>query len=123
MRIARLIVFESDGRLAAALRPLAEARAWSLREPRRQETALRLLERGGPNLLLIRAGRDLEREFTLLARARERHPDAAVVLLCDGDHPRLQGLGWDLGATYVLTADQARGRLIELVEGLLKGEE
>jgi DNA-binding response OmpR family regulator len=122
MRTARLIVFESDGRLAAALRQLAADRGWSLREPRRQETVLRLLERGGPNLLLIRAGRDLEREFTLLARVTERHPGAAVVLLSDSDHPRLLGLGWDLGATYVLTADQARGRLIEVVEGLLRAE-
>ena len=122
MRIARLIVFESDGRLAAALRPLAADRGWSLREPRRQETVLRLLERGGPNLLLIRVGRDLEREFTLLARVTERHPEASVVLLCDSDHPRLLGLGWDLGATYVLTAEQARARLVELVEGLLRAE-
>ena len=122
MRIARLIVYESDGKLAAALRPLALERAWSLREPRRLATVLQLLERGGPNLLLIRMGRDLEREFTLLTRVRERHPEADVVLVCDNDHPRLVGLGWDLGATYVLTADQPRDRLVELVERLLQAE-
>ncbi len=122
MRIARLIVYESDGKLAAALRPLAMERDWSMREPRRLATVLKLLERGGPNLLLIRVGRDLEREFTLLARVRERHPEADVVLVCDSEHPRMVGLGWDLGATYVLTADQPRDRLVELVERLLRAE-
>jgi DNA-binding NarL/FixJ family response regulator len=122
MRFPQLLVFESDGRLAACLRGPAAERGWSLREPRRLDSALRLLERGGPNLLLIRAGRDLEREFALLDRATERFPDSAVVLIADGDHPRLIGLAWDLGATYVLTADQARERLVELAESLLRGE-
>lgn len=122
MKHPRLLVYETDGRLAAALRPLATRHAWLLREPRRLETVLRLLERGGPHLLLIRTGRDLEREITLLHRVRERCPDVNVVLLCDSDHPRLLGLGWDLGATYVLPAAEARERLLDLVEALLSGE-
>lgn len=122
MRFPQLILVESDGRLAAGLRPLAAERAWLLREPRRIESALRLLDRGDPNLLLIRVGRDLEREFSLLESARQRHPEVAIVLLCDSDHPRLIGLGWDMGATYVLTAEQARDRLLELVDKLLRAE-
>jgi hypothetical protein len=120
MRFPQLIVFEADGRLAAALRPLAAGRSWALREPRRVESALRLLGRGGPNVLLVRAGRDLEREMGLVERA-SRLAGAAVVVVADAGHPRLAGLAWDLGATYVLAPEQARQRLVELVEALLGG--
>jgi hypothetical protein len=124
MRFPQLLVFEGDGRLAALLRPLVEANAWSLREPRRIESCLKLLARGlgGPSVLLIRAGRDLEREFTLLDRARQQFPDAAIVLVTDSEHSRLVGLAWDLGATYVLatsSVSQMRERLLELVEALM----
>jgi DNA-binding NarL/FixJ family response regulator len=119
MRYPQLIVFEADGRVAAALGPAAEERGWALRQPRRIDGALGLLQRGGPNVLVIRAGRDLEREFTLLDRASEQFPEAAVVVLLDSPHPKLVGLAWDLGAHCVLTADVPRGRLVELVESLL----
>jgi hypothetical protein len=119
MRFPQLIVFETDGRLAAALRPLAAERAWSLREPRRVESVLRLLERGGPNVLLVRTGRDLDRELALVERVSRRFASAGILVIVDSDHARLLGLTWDLGATYVLQASQARDRLIELVEKLL----
>lgn len=119
MRYPQLLVVETDGRLAAALRPLADQRSWSLREPRRLGSVLRLLGRGGPNVLLIRAGRDLERELTLLDQARRDHPEARIVVVCDGDHGRLVGLAWDLGATCVLTPEQSRTRLAEVVGRLL----
>src|SRR5262249_21283746 len=95
-------------------------RGWLLREPRRVESALRLLGRGA-GVLLIRTGRDLDRELALLDQATDRFPEAAVVLITDGDHPRLPALGWDLGAACVLTADQAREQLVELVEALMRG--
>ena len=101
MRYPQLLVFEADGRLAALLGPVAERHAWLLRQPRRVESCLRLLARGGPAVLVIRAGRDLEREFSLLERVTEQDPEAAVVLVTDGEHPRLAGLAWDLGATWV----------------------
>jgi hypothetical protein len=119
VRYPQLIVHEADGRLAAILRPVAARHGWALREPRRLGAVLTLLERGGPNALLIRAGRDLEREFTLLDRVTELFPDAAAVVVVDAAHPRLVGLAWDLGAACVMTAEQPRERLVELVESLL----
>lgn len=121
MRYPQLIVFEADSRLAAALGPAAAEHGWALRQPRRLDGALGLLRRGGPNALVIRAGRDLEREFTLLDHAAEQFPDASLVVVLDHEHPRLAGLAWDLGAVCVLTADQSRARLVELVESLLRG--
>lgn len=121
MRFPQLIVFETDGRLAAAFRPLATQRAWIVREPRRTGSVLRLLDRGGPNLLLVRTGRDLERELGLVEVVSRRFPGTAVVVVCDSEHPRLLGLAWDLGATAVVPAALARERLLEVVEYLLGG--
>lgn len=119
MHHPQLLVYETDGRVAALLRPTAEERRWVLREPRQPASCLRLLRRGGPAVLVIKAGRDLERELSLLERAAWLFPDAAVVLVGDNDHPLLAGLAWDLGARYVLFPPQPRERLPEIVVGLM----
>jgi hypothetical protein len=121
MRYPQLLVYDGDGRLAALLRPLAEQRRWSLREPRQPGACLRLLGRAGPNLLVLRAGRDLERELTLLDRVSWLHPETATVLVADSDHPRLAGLAWDLGAAYVLMPPLPRDSLPEVVAALMGG--
>jgi hypothetical protein len=120
MRHPQLLVYETDGRLAAQLRPLAERQRWALREPRQPGACLRLLARGGPGVLVIKAGRDLERELALLDRVRWLCPDAAVVLVGDTAHPLLAGLAWDLGAAYVLLPPLPRESLAEVVAGLLR---
>ena len=121
MRHPQLLVYEGDGRLAALLRPLAEQHRWLLREPRQAGACVRLLARGGPGALVIKAGRDLERELTLLERVRWLCPGSAVVLVGDADHPRLAGLAWDLGAAYVLLPPLPRESLPEIVAGLMGG--
>jgi DNA-binding NarL/FixJ family response regulator len=117
-----LLVYEADGRLAACLRSVAEEHGWTLREPKRLETVLSQIDRPGLCLLVMRTGRDLEREFTLLERVRELHQEVAVIVICDNEHPRLLGLAWDLGATFVLPSEQSNERLLELVNALLSGE-
>ena len=119
MHHPQLLVYESDGRLAAQLRPLAAANAWSLREPRQSEGCLRLLERGGPGVVVIRAGRDLEQELGLIEQVRWRHPHVAVVVVGDAEHARLAGLAWDLGAAYVHLPPQPHERLPGIVAGLM----
>jgi DNA-binding NarL/FixJ family response regulator len=122
MRHPRVLVWEGDGRLAAQLRPLAEERRWALREPRKDDDVLRLLRGGGPAVVVIKAGRDLERELSLLERITRQCPDAAAILVADSDHARLTGLAWDLGASYVLTPSQPRDRLTEIVAAFLTAE-
>jgi hypothetical protein len=114
----QVVVWEGDGRLAALLRPLAEERRWLLREPRQVGAVLRLLRRG-PAVVVLKAGRDLERELTLVERVAWLFPDAAVVLVADSDLARLAGLAWDLGAAYVLVPPLPRERLPELVAALM----
>src|SRR5262245_40988321 len=126
MRFPQLVVFEADGRVAALLQPVAEENAWSLREPRRVESCLKLLARGsgGPSVVVIRAGRDLEKELLLLDSVHQRFPEVAVVLITESDHARLIGLAWDLGATYVVVGSSVaklRERLFELVPALMGG--
>jgi hypothetical protein len=70
-------------------------------------------------VLLIKVGRHLEREFTLLQRARQVAPATAVVVVVETDQPWLAGLGWDLGATLVLTPPRARELLVEVVSALM----
>ena len=136
MRHPRVLVYETDGRLAVLLRPLAEQRRWVLHEPRRWRTCCDLLRPGGPSVFVLRinweglldpppADRDtrqrvaeLVNRFTMLERVAWLFPDAAVVVVGDADHAALADLAWDLGASYVLTAG-VRERLPGLVADLM----
>jgi hypothetical protein len=120
MRHPMLLIVEGDGRLAAQLRPVAEQNKWVLHEPRLPAPCLRLLRRGGPAVLVIKAGRDIERELGLLERAARLFPDAATVFVGDVDHAALAGLAWDLGADFVLFPPQPRDLLGEIVVGLMR---
>jgi DNA-binding NarL/FixJ family response regulator len=119
VRHPQLLVCEFDGRLAALLRGLAAENAWSLREPRQNDACLRLLERGGPAVVVIRAGRDLEQELALVEQVRSAQPDVGVVVVGDADHVRLVGLAWDLGASWVHLPPQSSAELVEVVAGLM----
>jgi DNA-binding response OmpR family regulator len=120
MRYPQVLVYENDGRLAELLRRESESRRWSLREPRRQESCLRLLARGGPSVLVLKVGADLTREFTLLERVAWLYPEAAVVVVSDTENPALAGLAWDLGASFVLFPPFLRHQLPEIVTGLVE---
>jgi hypothetical protein len=120
MRYPQILVYEGDGRLAALLRPLAEQHRWLLREPRQGRACLTLLQRGGPSVLVLKAGRSLERELALLERVSRLFPDTATVVVTDVEHARLAGLAWDLGAAYVLGPPHSREGLPDLVTGLMR---
>jgi hypothetical protein len=122
MRHPMLLIVEGDGRLAALLRPVAEQHRWALHEPRQTGACLRLLRRADRAVLVVRAGRDLERELGLLERVKWLFPGAATVLVGDVDHPALAGLAWDLGADFVLFPPQPREHLPEIVAGLMRPE-
>jgi hypothetical protein len=123
MQAPQVVVFEPDGRLVAQVRPLVEARRWLPREAKTPDAVLKLLARGGPTVLLLRIGRDLERELGLLERATWLYPAAAVIVVGDSDHAVLAGLAWDLGARAVLIPAPEREGLQEIVAGLMQSEE
>jgi DNA-binding response OmpR family regulator len=120
MLYPQLVIYESDRLTAAALGPLAEARRWALREPRRLSSCLRLLQRLHPSVLVIKTGADLGREMALLQRAREVAPDAPVVVIVGGTEPGGGGLAWHLGASYVLLPPQPRSLLPAVVAQLME---
>ena len=119
MRLPQIVVYEKDGRLKLQLEALAEERRWALREARQPESCLAYLNQSGPAVAVVKAGRDWERELALLERAAWLHPEAAVVLVGDGDPSQWAGLAWDLGAAYVLLPPQPPERLPEIVAGLM----
>jgi hypothetical protein len=127
MRHPCVVVCETDGRLAALLEPppvkKGQKPAWIVREARQADACLRLLGRGGPCVLVIKVGRDLEQELTLLERASALYPEVRSVLVGDLEHASLAGLAWDLGASYVLFPPQTRDRLPEIVTALLRPED
>jgi DNA-binding NarL/FixJ family response regulator len=121
MKHPQLLIYEWDSRLANLLRPLADKQRWLLREPRQLSACLRLLRRGGPGILVLRTGRNLERELTTLEQVSWLHPDTATVVVGDSDQAWLGGLAWDLGASYVFLPPQPRDRLVEIISGLMAG--
>ena len=120
MNYPQLLIYETDRRLAALLQRVADKNNWLLREPRQPSAVLRLLERGGPGVLLLRLSRDLEREMALLEQVSWLHPDAAAVLIADNEQRGLSALAWDLGARAVLLPPHTRERLEEIVLGLMQ---
>src|SRR5262249_21130087 len=100
MRYPQVLVYEKDGRLARLLQgateprtaahPAAEEQESRLRdligtpagkpfwllEPRRPEECLAALRRGGPSVLVLRLGRNLLDELSLLEQVSWQLPDA-----------------------------------------------
>src|SRR3989442_7640028 len=105
MRYPQLLIYESAGGIAELFRRQRQqekARRFALREPRGQESCLRLLRRGGPSVLVLKAGQDLVREMTLLERVTWLCPEAAVVVVGDAGNALLAGLALGPGASIVL---------------------
>lgn len=119
MHYPQLLVYETDRRIATLLQRLADKNDWVLREPRQPSSVLRLLERRGSGLLLLRLSGDLERELAMLEQVSWLHPDAVTVLVADNEQRRLSGLAWDLGVRWVLLPPHTRERLEEIVASLM----
>jgi len=120
MRYPQLLVHESDGRTANLLRATAQTQGWSLYELRRPGAGLARLRRGGPNVLVLRVGRNLEGEMSFLEQVGVLFPDTATLVIDDGASAALTNLAWDLGARYVLSRWGPREHLTDIVVGLMK---
>lgn len=120
MHYPQLLIYETDRRLASLLQRLADKSNWLLREPRQPSAVLRLLDRGGPGVLVLHLSRDLERELALLEQVSWLHPDTAAILVADNEQRGLSGLAWDLGVRWVLLPPHTRERLEEIVLPLMQ---
>lgn len=120
MQHPQVLVYETDRRLASALQRLADKNNWLLREPRQLSAVLRLFDRGGPGVIILRLSRDAERELAMLEQLSWLHPDAATILVADGEHTNLFALAWDLGVRWILLPPHTRERLEEIVASLMQ---
>jgi DNA-binding response OmpR family regulator len=123
MRHAQVIVCEPDLRLGDLLRECTAKHGWRLRHVRDASSVVGLLRGGAASVVVLKTGRDLEREFATLERISRLFPETATVVVGDADHPALAALAWDLGARYVLFAPLPRELLPEIVTFLMTGSQ
>jgi len=123
MRRAQIIIYEADGLIAEFLRAPAATHGWRVRPVRHTARVLSLLRPGEASVVVLKTGRDLEREFAALERIGRLFPEAATVVVGDADQPMLAGLAWDMGARFVLFPPLPREHLPEIVTMLMGGHE
>ena len=120
MKHPQIVIFESDGQLAAYLDETAKRHKWLLRESRQAPACLNLLRAGGPGMLVLKVGRNLVRELSVLDEVHAALPDVPVIVAGETEDDALQALAYDLGAVYVLQPPEPRQHLAELVEHLMR---
>jgi hypothetical protein len=120
MKHPQIVIFESDGLLARLLTPVAVECRWLLRESRQLPACLNLLREGGPSLLVLKLGRNLIRELSLLDRARALLPDVPAIVVADTVDAGLITVVYDLGALYVLLPPEPRQNLVPLATQALR---
>src|SRR5262245_38637930 len=111
MRHPSIVVFETDRSLASTLRPLAEERRWLLRESRQGPACINLLRGGGPAVLVVKIGRHVLRELTLIDDVHAALPDVPIVAAGDAEDSTLMSIALELGASYVVLPPQPRHAL------------
>ena len=117
----QIVVYERDGRLADAIRAIADTERWIVREPRQVEPLWRLLQSGGPTVLVVKMGAAPDRELALIERVSWQLPDVATVAVGDLEMADiLAGLAWDIGAAFALFPPLSRDLLPEIVAGLMR---
>jgi hypothetical protein len=120
MRAPQIVVYESERWIAELLSGTAEVWQWPLRELRDESAIVRALRQGGPSVLVVDVGGDVERDLALLGRLTWLCPEAWTVAVSSVASAELTGLAWDLGATYVLAPPLPRDALLPVVLGLME---
>ncbi len=117
----QIVVYERDSRLADQLRPLATTERWVMREPRQAVPLWRMVQSGGPTVLVVKVGPSPDKELALIERVSWQLPDVAMVAVGDQDDAAvLPGLAWDVGAAFALFPPLSRDLLPEIVAGLMR---
>ena len=119
MRQAQLITYGVDDAAIERLQTPLRDRGVVVRSTRKTDACLSLMRQDAVGVLLVRVGKNLESEFTLLAQVAQQFPRMAPVVWGDADHPRLAGLAWDLGACAVFLSAEDPERLHDVILRLL----
>jgi hypothetical protein len=120
VQLKQVLAYGVEGRLAELLREIAQPRGVWLRDVARPATCVNLLRKAGQSLLVLKLGRDLEEELSLLAQVSSLFPETVTVAIGATEHPQLAALAWDLGARYVLFPPQPVDKLVEVLKTALQ---
>jgi DNA-binding NtrC family response regulator len=120
MRSPQLLIYETEAWIADLLRGTAGTWKWALRELRQDRACLRSLRQGGPCILVLELGRDLEHDLKLLEQISRLCPETATVVVARSADSRLMALAWDLGAACVLAPPQPRDAVLPVVLRLME---
>jgi hypothetical protein len=119
MQRAQILAYGLEERLADVVQELAQNRALWLRHVSHVKTCLSLLRRGSAGVLVLRLGRNLDQELTLLEHVSHLFPATRTIVVGPVDNPSLAGLAWDLGAAHTLFPPQPVEAIREVVLGFL----
>lgn len=120
MQHAQILTYGVEGRLEEHLRQWTQGRGVWLRAVSHAKTCLNLLRKGGPAVLILRLGQDLEKELSLLEQVGQLFPTTRILAVLGDDDPQLAALAWDLGARFVLVPPVPIEKIGDILDGLLK---
>lgn len=119
MQQTQVVTYGVEGIIAERLRELAEKQRFWLRETSQYQACRGLLQASPPSVLILRLGRDVERELSLLEETHACLPETATIVLGEADNPVLAGLAWQLGATFVLFPPTPAELILEVIPNML----
>ena len=116
MRSAELLAFGVEGTLSDRLAAWALDRGLWYRPVQHAPALRNLLRKGSRGVLLIRMGRDLPAEMELLRDAKHEFGELTAIVVGDVDHPLLEGLAYELGASAVMFPTRGVDDMFEMIE-------
>jgi hypothetical protein len=119
MKHSALIALGCEDRLADLLGGWAGERAIAFHAVQQDKACLNLVRKNLAAAVVLRIGRDLDKELSLIERLGDWFPETPVFVSLDADQPELAALCWDLGARYVLAPPQPLEKLLGILEGFL----
>ncbi len=115
MRSAELLALGIEGPLSDRLAAWSHDHGLWYRPLQNASALTNLLRKGSRGLLLVRVGRDLVGELETLRDAAHEFPEVTTIAFGDRDHPLLEGLAYDLGASAVVFPPSGVEELFELL--------
>jgi DNA-binding NarL/FixJ family response regulator len=115
MKLAQCLAYGVDDRIEALLRETTATSAAWLKPVRHPSACLSVLQKASAGVLVLKLGRNLDQEFTLLEQVSRLYPETAVVVVGHVEGSALASLAWDLGAGAVLFPPQPIEKLTDIV--------
>ncbi len=119
MHQTQVLTYNVEGVILERLRELAAEHRFWLRETSQFSACESAVRSAPPTVLVLRLGRQLERDLALVEQVHACLPRTAVIVIGDVDIPVLAGLAWELGASCVLFPPSPVEKISEVLARLL----